>query len=168
MRFALLYALCLEARSRCDADAQSRIANGLLGGVGSQRSISGRIAWWDDAMETPFCPHLALFWFSIGFGCPPIPFLWLYKDTKCIVKIINKWGEMRFVHRWVSRFCWVCNFWNGGGGVAKCVSCIMLIRLWGPGLKKNFFSGVSTMCLQLGSGTNQLVLYICKKVWLWK
>lgn len=29
--------------------------------------------------------------------------------------------------------------------------------------KKNLFSGVSTMCLQLGSGTNQLVLYICKK-----
>lgn len=42
---------------------------------------------------------------TFGLGYPPIPFLWLYKDTKCILNIINKWGEMRFVHRWVSRFC---------------------------------------------------------------
>ena len=86
----------------------------------------------------PPSPHIlpiSLF----GFGYPSIPFLRLYKDTKCIVKIIIIRGEMRFVHRWVSRFYWVCNFCNGGGGVAKCFSCIMLISLWGPGLKKIFF-----------------------------
>ena len=156
MRFALNFAYPIALRSRRDADAVDRTRCSFRLGVGSQILISWSARWWDDAMETPFCPHLAPFLFSIGYFVPPIPFLWLYKDTKCILKIINKWGEMRFVHRWVSLFCWVCNFWNGGGGVAKCVSCIMLIRLWGPGLKKNFFSGVSTMCLRLGSVTNQL------------
>ena len=37
--------------------------------------------------------------FVFGLGIPLIPFLRLYKDTKCIVKIIIIRGEMRFVHR---------------------------------------------------------------------
>lgn len=46
-----------------------------------------------------------------------------------------------------------------GGGIAKCVLCIMLNLSISSGLKKNFlFSGVSTMCLQLGSGANQPVI----------
>ena len=78
-----------------------------------------------------------------GFGLPLIPFLRLYKDTKCIVKIITNGCEMRFVLRWVSWFYWVCNFWKrGGGGIAKCVSCIMLIRILEHGLKKIFLWSV--------------------------
>ena len=49
-------------------------------------------------------------------------------------------------------------FVNGyrGGGIVKCVSCIML--KWSKSIPlKKFFSGVSTTCRQLGSGTNQLV-----------
>lgn len=44
----------------------------------------------------------------------------------------------------------------GGGGVGKCVFLYSADQVVGTRSKKNFFSGVSTMCLQLGSGTNQL------------
>lgn len=69
-----------------------------------------------------------------GFGYPLIPFLWCVN----ILKIINMHGEMRFVLRWVSRLYWVYNFWNGGGGIAKCVSCIMLKGIEIDPFKKKF------------------------------
>ena len=46
-------------------------------------------------------------------------------------------------------------FGMGGGGIAKCVLCIILNLSISSGSKKKF-SGVSNMCRQLGSGTNQL------------
>jgi hypothetical protein len=40
IRFALLVALCLEARRGRDEKVESRNAKGILGGVGSEGSIS--------------------------------------------------------------------------------------------------------------------------------
>jgi hypothetical protein len=65
MRFALLVAYPIALRNGCDADVADRTRCSFCLGVGSQILISDRIAWWDDAMETPFPPHLAYFPFWI-------------------------------------------------------------------------------------------------------
>ena len=112
-------------------------------------------SWYGFVVDKPPSPNISLF-SPFGLGIPLIPFLWLYKDTKSILKIIIIWVEMRFVHRWVSLFCWVCNFWNGGGWYRKMRFVHNADQDVGTRVKKNFFSGVSNMCRQLGSGTNQL------------
>ena len=82
------FALCLEARSECDADVPKRIANGSPGGwVRKDRSPAGSSGGMVGGK--PPSPHISPI-STFGLGYPPIPFLRLYKDTKCIVKIINK------------------------------------------------------------------------------
>ena len=104
------------------------------GGFAKSCSLEARGVGWcvGNPHLSTSCPipkQLAPFLFWIWYPLDP-----LFAVCKKIINIINIWRKMRFVHRWVSRFCWVFNFCNVGWGTLGnstfCFYWILGITSW--------------------------------------